>query len=123
MLAEPVPTAKDHDKSILAEFAGLTRRQELAVLPGSTRQKLPAGGSGKIPLTIPTLPSLSKRRADRRPRPVQCFAGERLRITVSGVPSMADAKAAVLDDEADVDEDAEGASEQPKTKFALKLPP
>ena len=36
---------------------------------------------------------------------------------------MADAKAAALDDAADVEEDAEGASEQPKKKFALKLPP
>jgi len=36
---------------------------------------------------------------------------------------MADAKAAALDDEADVEEDAEGASEQPKSKFKLKLPP
>jgi len=36
---------------------------------------------------------------------------------------MADAKAAALDSEADVEEDAEGASEQPKSKFNLKLPP
>jgi flagellar FliL protein len=36
---------------------------------------------------------------------------------------MADAKAAALDNEADVEEDAEGASEQPKSKFKLKLPP
>jgi len=36
---------------------------------------------------------------------------------------MADAKAAALDSEADVEEDAEGASEQPKSKFKLKLPP
>ena len=36
---------------------------------------------------------------------------------------MADAKAAALDSEADVPEDAEGASEQPKSKFKLKLPP
>jgi flagellar FliL protein len=35
---------------------------------------------------------------------------------------MADAKAAALDSEADVEEDAEGASEQPKSKFKLKLP-
>jgi len=34
---------------------------------------------------------------------------------------MADAKAAALDSEADVEESAEGASEQPKSKF--KLPP
>jgi flagellar FliL protein len=36
---------------------------------------------------------------------------------------MADAKAAALESEADVEEDAEGASEQPKSKFKLKLPP
>ena len=36
---------------------------------------------------------------------------------------MADAKAAALDSEADVEEDAEVASEQPKSKFKLKLPP
>ena len=36
---------------------------------------------------------------------------------------MADAKAAALDSEADVEEDAEGAAEQPKSKFKLKLPP
>jgi flagellar FliL protein len=36
---------------------------------------------------------------------------------------MADAKAAALDSGADVEEDAEGASEQPKSKFKLKLPP
>ena len=36
---------------------------------------------------------------------------------------MADAKAAALDNEADVEEDAEAASEQPKSKFKLKLPP
>jgi flagellar FliL protein len=37
---------------------------------------------------------------------------------------MADAKAAALDGEADVEEvDGEGASEQPKSKFKLKLPP
>ena len=36
---------------------------------------------------------------------------------------MADAKAAALDSEPDVEEDAEGASEQPKSKFKLKLPP
>jgi len=36
---------------------------------------------------------------------------------------MADAKAAALDSEADVEEDAEAASEQPKSKFKLKLPP
>jgi len=36
---------------------------------------------------------------------------------------MADAKAAALDNEADLEEDAEGASEQPKSKFKLKLPP
>ena len=36
---------------------------------------------------------------------------------------MADAKAAALNSEADVEEDAEGASEQPKSKFKLKLPP
>jgi flagellar protein FliL len=36
---------------------------------------------------------------------------------------MADAKAAALDTEADLEEDAEGAGEQPKSKFALKLPP
>jgi flagellar protein FliL len=36
---------------------------------------------------------------------------------------MADAKAAALDSETDVGEDAEGASEQPKSKFKLKLPP
>ena len=36
---------------------------------------------------------------------------------------MADAKAAALDNEADVEEGADGASEQPKKKFALKLPP
>ena len=35
---------------------------------------------------------------------------------------MADAKAAALDNEAD-EEDAEGASDQPKSKFKLKLPP
>ena len=35
---------------------------------------------------------------------------------------MADAKAAALDGEADVEEvDGEGASEQPKSKFKLKL--
>jgi flagellar FliL protein len=36
---------------------------------------------------------------------------------------MADAKAAALDSEADVEEDAEGAAEQPKSKFKFKLPP
>jgi flagellar FliL protein len=36
---------------------------------------------------------------------------------------MADAKAAALDDAADVEEDAEAGSETPKSKFALKLPP
>ena len=36
---------------------------------------------------------------------------------------MADAKAAALESEADVEEGAEGATEQPKKKFALKLPP
>src|SRR5438477_9434652 len=36
---------------------------------------------------------------------------------------MADAKAAALDSEPDVEEDAEAASEQPKSKFKLKLPP
>ena len=36
---------------------------------------------------------------------------------------MADAKAAALDSEADVEQGAEGASEQPKSKFKLKLPP
>src|SRR5260370_8596644 len=36
---------------------------------------------------------------------------------------MAEAKAAALDSEADVEEDAEAASEQPKSKFKLKLPP
>lgn len=36
---------------------------------------------------------------------------------------MADANAAALDNEADVEEGAEGAAEQPKKKFSLKLPP
>ena len=36
---------------------------------------------------------------------------------------MADAKAAALETEADVEEGAEGAPEQKKSKFALKLPP
>jgi flagellar FliL protein len=36
---------------------------------------------------------------------------------------MADAKAAALDDAADVEEDADAASEPSKSKFALKLPP
>jgi flagellar FliL protein len=36
---------------------------------------------------------------------------------------MADAKAAALDTDADVEEGAEGASEGKKSKFALKLPP
>lgn len=36
---------------------------------------------------------------------------------------MADASAAAVDNEAEVEEGAEGAAEQPKKKFALKLPP
>jgi flagellar FliL protein len=36
---------------------------------------------------------------------------------------MADAKTAALDTDADVEEGADGASEQKKSKFALKLPP
>src|SRR4051794_21654468 len=51
------------------------------------------------------------------------FAASRLRFSPrSGFPSMADAKAAALESEADVEEGAEGA-EKPKSKFALKLPP
>ena len=36
---------------------------------------------------------------------------------------MADAKAAALDTDAEVEDGAEGAPDQPKTKFSLKLPP
>jgi flagellar FliL protein len=36
---------------------------------------------------------------------------------------MADAKAAALESDAEVEDGAEGAPDQPKTKFALKLPP
>lgn len=36
---------------------------------------------------------------------------------------MADAKAAALESDAEVEDGAEGAPDQPKTKFALKMPP
>jgi flagellar FliL protein len=42
---------------------------------------------------------------------------------IRGSGKMADAKAAALDNETEIDEGADGAPEQGKSKFALKLPP